>query len=580
MATKSQNGPMTAEATQVDFEVLSPRADVDPIVNIGLQPRLDTLDGKTIGLFTTFKGHWVLILDEIGKQLKAIHPNLKLTSFRYGKDLNAYTQVAEVAKDSEVRPEFEKWLSGVDAVICANADAGSCTLYLTFNATLAELLGKPLVLTVDTKYVDLAQRSAELRGVPNLRLVELNLSDLSCEPSIEDYVNKVIPAAVAGVLDKIEGALVSPLSSEEASPRKPSKALPRIVHQGSLSEINTFFYKCGWAYGMPIMPPTEEAVAEMLTGTDLPADHVVAKVPPMLGKATVEKIAINAVMAGCLPTHLPVLIAAVEAMVDPRMWIEAYTCSVASWAPLLIVNGPIRNEIAVNCKGGFMSPYYRANAAIAHAFGLIVMNIAGISDGIEDKAIFGNEGRFGMCIGENEEDNPWESLHRSQGMAKEDNAVTLFWPNERKLAMVATAGHVTDIVTAICDTMEPGGFDPGCAVILCPETARILHDGGFSRKDLIDYILEYARRPAAKMNLRWMSANKHAPKGMPLPLEPTRTVRKLFSALHLPVIVAGRKLDCGVVMYTGGGDHGGPITKKIATPRNWNVLVAKYAEFR
>jgi len=104
------------------------------------------------------------------------------------------------------------------------------------------------------------------------------------------------------------------------------------------------------AFGLPIMPPTEEAVKEMLKGTDLPADHVVARIPPMMGKATVEKIAINGVMAGCLPTYMPVLIAAVQALVDPRMWIEAYTCSVASWAPMLMINGPIRT-ISMSAAG-------------------------------------------------------------------------------------------------------------------------------------------------------------------------------------------------------------------------------------
>ena len=101
----------------------------------------------------------------------------------------------------------------------------------------------------------------------------------------------------------------------------------------------------------------------MLTGTDLPPDHVVAKIPPLMGKATVEKIAVNAVMAGCLPTHLPVLIAAVEAMVDPRIWLEAYTCSMASWAPLMMVNGPVRKDLDLTDRRSLFSPYQKGNAA-------------------------------------------------------------------------------------------------------------------------------------------------------------------------------------------------------------------------
>ena len=329
-----------------------------------------------------------------------------------------------------------------------------------------------------------------------------------------------------------------------------------------------------------MLPPTEEAVGEMLEGTDLPPDHVVAKIPPMMGKATVEKIAVNAVMAGCLPTYMPVLIAAVEAMVDPRMWIEAYTCSVASWAPLLIINGPIRHDLNVNCGAGVFSPYYKANAAIAHAVGLIIMNIAGIRHGVEDMGIFGHEGRFGICIGENEEESPWEPLHEYYGLDREDSAVTLFWPNTRSLGMFGK--DVGSILRGICDSIQVFGFDPGCGFIVCPETAKLLHENGYSRKDFISYIVEYARRPAgggagiSDVNVRWMKDNHHEPKDVPLPADPTRSVRKFFSSLHLPVVVAGINYSSGIAIYGGGGDHGGPITKKINLPKNWNELVKRY----
>ena len=156
-------------ADPMEYEVLSPRADVDPIRQIGLNPRVADLNSATIGLYATFKEHWVLILDEIAKQIKERYPGATFARFQYTKDLNSYTQVAEVAKDPEVRPQFEEWVKGVDAVIVANADAGSCTLYLTYNATLPEHLGKPIVLTVAKEFVELLKRAAELRGVPTLR---------------------------------------------------------------------------------------------------------------------------------------------------------------------------------------------------------------------------------------------------------------------------------------------------------------------------------------------------------------------------------------------------------------------------
>ena len=562
----------------MEYSVLSPRGEVDPVNTIGLNPRVSDLNGKTIGLFASFKQHWVIILDEIGKQLQARYPSIKLTRFQNTKDLNSDTQVAEVAKDPEVRPVFEKWLSGVDTVIVANADAGSCTLYLTFNTTLVERLGKPVVMMLDKEFTECARSAAALRGVPALRTVELAIPDISVIPDITEWIEKIIPERVSAVLDKIIAALTRPLTPEEKNPPKPPPDLPRIVHKGTIDQINEFYYKRGWAYGMPVMPPTEEAVKEMLKGTDLPRDYVVAKIPPMMGKATVEKIAINAVMAGCLPTYLPVLIAAVQALVDPRMWIEAYTCSVASWAPMVIINGPIRHDIDARSGVTLLTPYYKSTATIGHAIALMLINIAGVRPGIEDMAILGHEGRFGICFAENEEDSPWEPLHEFYGLNKKDSAVTIFWPNMRQFAFGGK--EVGGILKDICDSAFAMGFDPGMAVIMFPATARLLAANGFSRRAVTDYIVEFARRPATEVNVRWMKGNHHLLKGVLVPEDPTRSAKKFFRDLHLPIVVAGLDYAWGTALYTGGGDHGGPITKKIELPKNWNELVAKYKDIR
>ncbi len=560
------------------YKVMSPRGETDDIEVTGLQPRVADLNGKTIGLYATFKEHWMMILNEIGKQLQERYPDIKLTRFRYTKDLNSYTQVAEVAKDPEVRPEFEEWVKGVDLVITANGDAGSCALYLTYNTALVEHLGKPVVMMANHRFETISKSAASLRGVKNLRTVTWDLGDLSMEPDLEYAVNELIPGKVSEYMPQIIAALTSPLTPEEDKPQEQAENPPRIVYEGDIQEVNQFYYQKGWAYGMPVMPPTEEAVKEMMSGTDLPPDHVVAKIPPMMGRATVETIAVNAVMAGCLPTYMPVLIAAVEAMVDPRMWIEAYTCSAASWAPLLIVNGPVRNDLDLNSGGSIMSPYYKANAAIAHAVGLIIMNIAGIRVGIEDMGIFGHEGRFGMCFAENEEESPWEPMHVYYGFEKEDSAITMSWPHLRMLGMYPE--NLDAMLTGICEGVQAHGFDPGCTFILLPETAKFLADNGFSRRDFVDYLVEYARKPATQMNVRWMKGNNHIPKNVPLPADPTRSVRKFLSGMHMPVAVAGMSFCMGIAFYSGGGDHGGPITKKINLPKNWNELVEKYRSIK
>jgi hypothetical protein len=560
---------------EAEFEVLNPRGDIDPIVRIGLNPRLTDLNQATVGLYATFKEHWVLILDEIGKQLKELYPGITFARYQYTKDLNSYTQVAELAKDPDERPGFEEWIKGVDGVIVANADAGSCTLYLTYNAALPEHLGKPTVLTVASDFVDLLKRSADLRGVPALRYARLEILDIAMEPDMKPWVERIIPERVREALPAIIRGLTEPLTPEEAAVPVAPKNGARVAMKGTLDEVYATFYRDGWTYGMPIMPPTQEAVDRMLTGTNMPADHVVAVLPPQMGKATIERIAINGVMAGCLPTHMPVLVAAVEALADPHMWLEAYTCSIASWAPLLMVNGPVRKDLNLPMGSTLLSPYRRGNAAIAHAVGLMIMNIAGIKAEREDMAMFGHEGRFGMCVAEYEEESPWEPMHVYYGLQEDDSAITLSWPNTRYFAMLPE--DIGVVLKGICEGIPAFGFDPGCTVIMSPQLAKFLHAHGLSRKDVVDYIVEYARIPASGLAMRWMIGHHHEPKTVPLPLDPTRMARKFWSGMHLPIMVAGGN-GIALVFYGGGGDHGGPITKKIHLPENWRELVERYKE--
>ena len=561
----------------MEYQVLSPYAEVDPIVQIGLSPRVPDLNQATIGLYATFKEHWTLILMEIAKQLKQLYPGVEFSYFEYPKDLNAYTQVAELAKDPEFRPKFEEWVGGVDGVIVANADAGSCTLYLTYNATFPEHLGNPTVLTVAKEFVDLAKRAAALRGVPALRYAHFNLLDISFEPDLKPWVDTIIPERVADAMDEIVAGLTEPLTSQEAEvPVLPPPNSTRVATKGNLQEVNEYLYRRGWTYGMPVIPPTEDAVKEMLAGTDLPPDHVVAKIPPLMGRATVEKIAVNGVMAGCLPTHLPALIAVVEALADPGSWVEGYTCSVASWAPLIIVNGPARKDLGL-CDGPTaLSPYKKGNAAVGHAVGLMVMNLAGIKAGREDMALFGHEGRFGMCLAEKEEDSPWEPLHVYYGLSPQDSAVTVSWPNTRSIFIFPE--NVGAVLKGMCDNIPAFGCDPGCTTIMCPPLAKLLAANGFSRTGLVDYLVEYARIPTTQLNVRWLIGNHHRPQNVPLPLDPTRSVRKFWSGMHLPIVVAGGT-GPALAFYGGGGDHGGPITKRMRLPERWSELVAQYKDY-
>jgi hypothetical protein len=455
-------------------------------------------------------------------------------------------------------------------------------MYLAYNSVAVEKLGKPAVMMVNRSFVHDAQTGVSVRGMPNLRLVPTILADLSGFVGTDtEKVKAVIQAGVSPVIDDIVAALTKPLTSEEKSPKpKAIEKFPGTIFKGNLEEVNRFFYKRGWSYGLPVIPPTEEAVREMLTGTDLPADHVVAKIPPRLGKATVEKIAINAVMAGALPTYMPVLIAAVQAMIDPKVKITGYSCSVASWAPLWIINGPIRNDLNVNSGVALMSPYYRANAAIGHTIGLITMNIGGVRPGLEDMAAFGHEGRFGMCIAENEEDSPWEPLHVEHGLNKEDSAVTGFWPNSRVILGGTMIGGVDAEGTLrnICRSARGSGGRSGSMLIMCPLSVQTLANEGWTKKEVVSHIVEYARIPAYTRYHARGSFEIFNPKEL-WPTDPMSSVRVFPSSEHVRIVVAGGTTNVGgIISYSGGGDYGGPVTKKIELPANWDKLVKKYKD--
>jgi hypothetical protein len=178
-----------------------------------------------------------------------------------------------------------------------------------------------------------------------------------------------------------------------------------------LPEAIEVAYELGWTDGLPVVPPTRQLVDQFLVTTAWPADHVVAELPPNGGKATVEKIAINAAMAGCRPDYFPVVLAAVAAISDERFSLQGVLGSTHMATPVLVVNGPIRHELELNHGGNLLGPGYRANATIGRAVNLLLRNVGGSYPGTTSKSVFGQGGRFTCCFAEDEASNPWQPLH-------------------------------------------------------------------------------------------------------------------------------------------------------------------------
>jgi hypothetical protein len=304
----------------------------------------------------------------------------------------------------------------------------------------------------------------------------------------------------------------------------------------------------------------------MMTGTDLAPDHLVEKLILRMGKATVEKIAINAVMAGALPTYMPVLIACVQILADPASRFGTWEVSTGSWIPYYIINGPIRHDILVNSGQGALSPGNIANAAIGRAMSLIVKNIGGARKGIEDMGIFGNPGKYTMVLAENEEASPWEPLHVQHGFRKEDSTVTVSFPNSVYSAS-AFGSDASGILRGIISTIH------GTTTILIqPQHARTLGEDGWSKQDIASFVSEYARAPGYRVSAFYSPFTPGRPRP---PLNAEDSVRLVQSADSIRVVVAGGAGGLMVDLISGGG---GWTTRKISLPKNWDSLVTKYKD--
>ena len=211
-----------------------------------------------------------------------------------------------------------------------------------------------------------------------------------------------------------------------AARRDASKLAARRVRMPADLDPFEFLDQQGLADGLPVVPPTEERVARMLAGTSRQPGDVVADVPPNLAPATVEKVAINAVMAGCKPEYLPVVIAAVEAACTDAFNLHGVLATTYFVGPLVVVNGPVRHEIGLNCGRNVFGQGTRANATIGRALQLVVRNVGGGRPGEVDMSTLGQPGKFGACIGELEELSCWEPLHVERGFDRDQSTVTVF----------------------------------------------------------------------------------------------------------------------------------------------------------
>ncbi len=364
----------------------------------------------------------------------------------------------------------------------------------------------------------------------------------------------------------LEPELAGRLAAEaEGSPLR-----ARRIEIGESDDPFEFLFEQGLTDGLPVVPPTPERVLRMLSGTRRGAQEVAAVVPPNLAPATVEKVAINAVMAGCRPEYLPVVIAALEAICTDEFNLHGVLATTYFPTPVIIVNGPIRARIGMNAGINCLGQGNRANAAIGRAVQLVVRNVGGGRPGEVDRATLGHPAKYTLCFPEHEERSRWEPLHVERGLARADSAVTVYAGSgpvgfidqlSRSARSLATSYGL-----ALAAMSHPKfAFTGEVVVIVPPEHVDTFARDGWSKAQVRERIQQVTARP-----LRELARDEECAEGLPPEiverLGPDTRVPKFRAASDILLVVAGGeagKFGAYLQSWVAGPMGSQVVTKKI-----------------
>jgi len=338
-----------------------------------------------------------------------------------------------------------------------------------------------------------------------------------------------------------------------------------------LDDIEEWFER-GVTDGLPVVPPTRERVTRMLSATARAAGELVGEMPPNYGRVTVEKAAINAVMAGCRPEYLPVVLAAIECACDAAFNLHGVSTSTHFSAPLIVVNGPIRGRIGLNASFGVFGPGYRANATIGRALRLLMINVGGVRPGEMSMSTFGHPGRYTYCIAEHEEASPWPPYHVTRGLALAQSAVTLF-AGEAPHGISDHASRTARSLAGSLGWSMAGVWNSKhfplyshTMLVVGPEHARTFADDGWTRDDLARALFERVRVPYRTLlpdeehgestNLRF----GHQPPGL------DELIPKFPSPEEIHILVAGGtagRFSVAIPGWLGTKNGSRPVTRAV-----------------
>lgn len=440
--------------------------------------------------------------------------------------------------DSALRVSFSYELETVPTIILADKDGGELRRFVGFGRR------------------DWQQLYAELARLTGL-----------AEPAM---MWAAYPESRPGCGSKsVEPAIAERLAAEaEGSPLR-----ARRIDIAPGADPFEFMFEQGFSDGLPLVPPTPERVLRMLAGTGRKAQEVIATVPPNMAPLTIEKVTINAVMAGCKPAYLPVVIAALEAVCTSEFNIHGVMATTWGATPVTVVSGPVRHRIGMNM--GMMALGYgaRANATIGRAVKLVLRNVGGARPGEIERSTLGSPGKFSTCFAEWEERSPWEPLHVERGFAREDSVVTVMGlesgshqiADQTSRSARALAGSLGLGVECCWHPKSRGAGD--ILLVICPEHVDTLWREKWTKADVRRRIQEVTSRP-----LRELMPNEQSGVGLdparlgfatPTAEQIEQPIAKFRKPENINIIVAGG--EAGKFSAVFGGWVSGPVGSIIVS---------------
>jgi hypothetical protein len=502
-------------------EILVPTPDQGVSVKAHKVARTGNGAQRVIGLLNNSKPNVNYFLEAIDVELASRFPDYKIVNFVKPRSAGPCLELDDIAEQC-------------DFTINAVADCGSCTAWSVHDSIELEKRGVATIIVVTDVFEELSKEVAGSMGAANIRMATIAhpLGELK-EHEVKERAKKNA--------DRIIATLMAPANTDRSNLAAPARPLPPLE---SAEAVNDYFYAKRWTDGLPIVPPTAELISRFLATVATPPDTIVGVIPPMMGRATVEKIAINAAMAGCRPEYLPVVIAAVKAICHPDFNLLPIQATTNPVTPLIIVNGPIVEQLQLNSGYNVLGQGWRSNATIGRALRLVLVNIGGGVPGRMDKACHGQPGKFSMCIAENAKASPWEPLHVEKGFAADQSTVSVFGVTGTQDIVHYARTNAEEVLRTVIHSAPREGYKNlysggGPLIIFGPEQASILGKANLSKKDVKRIVFEGSKIPIDIFNAETVTLMKGRRQKYFAEMKDAREVAIADSAGDIEILVAG-----------------------------------------